>query len=450
MELSGDKIKVKDLLELKRNNMLTVNAEYQRGSVWLKPQQKKLIDSVLRGYPLPLIYLHYKKRMVAGMQREDLEIIDGQQRINALYEFAENTFKLFDPIVDDKVARFPNFIKLTPCPWAGKDFIGLPDDLKEKFSNTELFIVKVVTDNEDEARDLFIRLQAGLPLNAQEKRDAWPGGFTEFILNVAGKENNPRFPGHNVFQKLLSKSNIDRGQHRQLCAQIAMLVFEKATNHNWCDIDSNAIDDYYYKNLGFDPRGKDAQRFIKILDKIDRILFNRGIKRLKGHELIHLVLITEQLIAGYTPSWEGELLNALVFFRAECTKAKKTKSTDYWDKYVQWTMTSANSKSSITVRHVFFTKVMYSQLKPQCLDKTRIFAELEREILYYKYLRKCQVCYDTIDWDDLEIHHLIEHQRGGQTVLDNGVPVHRICHPKGQDAVDFYDKIDLKQQNSLT
>ena len=60
MELNSDKIKIKDLLELKRNNMLTVNPEYQRGAVWKDPQQKKLIDSVLRGYPLPLIYLHHK------------------------------------------------------------------------------------------------------------------------------------------------------------------------------------------------------------------------------------------------------------------------------------------------------------------------------------------------------------------------------------------------------
>ena len=56
MELNSEKIKIKDILELKQNNMLSVNPEYQRGAVWKEPQQKKLIDSVLRGYPLPLIY----------------------------------------------------------------------------------------------------------------------------------------------------------------------------------------------------------------------------------------------------------------------------------------------------------------------------------------------------------------------------------------------------------
>ncbi|MCE1183214.1 MAG: DUF262 domain-containing protein [Rhodocyclales bacterium] len=89
MELKSEIITVQDVLELKANNMLLVNPEYQRGAVWSDAQQKKIIDSVMRGYPLPLIYLHHKVRTVAGMRNEGLEIIDGQQRINALHHFKE-------------------------------------------------------------------------------------------------------------------------------------------------------------------------------------------------------------------------------------------------------------------------------------------------------------------------------------------------------------------------
>ena len=115
MEMTPSTLPVKDILELRTNKMLTVNPEYQRGAVWSAAQKKKLIDSVLRGYPIPLIYLHHIKTSVAGMQREDLEVIDGQQRINSLYEFKEGPFKLFDPIRDDKEARFPIFLKELPC-----------------------------------------------------------------------------------------------------------------------------------------------------------------------------------------------------------------------------------------------------------------------------------------------------------------------------------------------
>jgi uncharacterized protein with ParB-like and HNH nuclease domain len=81
VEAEPDSKTVEDLVDLYRAGMLKANPEYQRGVVWSLAQKKKLIDSVMRGYPLPLIYLHHIKKSVAGMQREDLEIIDGQQRI---------------------------------------------------------------------------------------------------------------------------------------------------------------------------------------------------------------------------------------------------------------------------------------------------------------------------------------------------------------------------------
>jgi uncharacterized protein with ParB-like and HNH nuclease domain len=71
-------------------NILRVNPEYQRGAVWKEAQQKKLVDSVMRGYPLPLIYLHYKKQNIAGISREDFEIVDWQQRITAITILAKD------------------------------------------------------------------------------------------------------------------------------------------------------------------------------------------------------------------------------------------------------------------------------------------------------------------------------------------------------------------------
>ena len=77
---------------------------------------------MLRGYPIPLIYLHHIKRDVAGRKREDLEIIDRQQRINSLSDFKEGAFRVFDPVKDAEEAEFPSFIQAQPCPWGGKAF----------------------------------------------------------------------------------------------------------------------------------------------------------------------------------------------------------------------------------------------------------------------------------------------------------------------------------------
>lgn len=322
MELIGDKIKVKDLLELKRNGMLTVNPEYQRGAVWKEPQQKKLIDSVLRGYPLPLIYLHHKKKSVAGMNREDLEIIDGQQRINALFLFAENAFKLFDPIKDEKAARFPKFISQMDCAWGGCDYLSL-GDLKQRFDETELFIVKVTTDNEDEARDLFIRLQGGLPLNAQEKRDAWPGGYTEFVLKFGGKREIGRYQGHDFFKRFLKTPSPDRGEIRQLCAQIGMLFLEQSTKGNWLDIGTEPIDDYYYRNLGFDMNATGVVKFSKTLDLATELFEGYKGPKLRGHEAIHIILLLSSLMDDYTRGWQTDFIRAFDIFRANSSAQKK-------------------------------------------------------------------------------------------------------------------------------
>jgi hypothetical protein len=453
VELKSEKKSVRDLLDLKKNSMLTVNPEYQRAAVWNEAQQKRLIDSVLRGYPLPLIYLHYRKKVVADMQREDLEIIDGQQRINALYRFSENVFKLFDPVQDDKQARFPIFIKNMDCPWARRDFLSLSPELKERFLDTELFIVKVTTSIDDEARDLFIRLQAGLPLNAQEKRDAWPGGFTELILKLGGKKEITRYPGHDFFKSLVQTKSSDRGEVRQLCAQICMLFLEKATQDRWVDIGTQPLDDYYYRNLGFDVNSSEVTRLTKVLDLAVQLFSQKAAPKLKGHEAIHIVLLLDSLLDDYTKSWQPNFIKAYDAFKLKAAEHKKARKGEYWYEYGALTQTQSAEGKTIQKRHAFFVTKMFDVLQPILLDTTRAFGTVEREIVYYSNEKKCGECGEIIPWEDLEIHHVDEYQYGGGTTLDNAAPVHKAHHPKGQAAVEQFkrkweDHLTERRQNA--
>jgi len=447
MKIESDKkYKIVDLLELRRNDMLTVNSEYQRGAVWNENQKKKLIDSVLRGYPLPLIYLHFKKKEVAGYQRDALEIIDGQQRINALFEFSENAFELFDPKQDDKYAQFPDFIKNDNCSWGRKKYRDLNPDDKNKFDNSDIFVVKITTDNDFEARDLFIRLQAGLPLNPQEKRDAWPGGYTEFVLQFGGKPEIPRYRGHDFFRKTLKPKHLDRGKTRHLCAQIGMLFFENTINNHWPDIGTRYIDDYYYKNLDFDINSVKVKKFESILNKLVDLFYGYKGKQILAYEAMHLVLLVNTLIYDYVSGWETNFISAFEKFRFQNAKAKKEKSGLFWDNFAMWTSTQSDQSQTIQKRHQFFSKQMLSNLNVQKKDPNRNFDEPEREIVYFKYGKKCAVCFQEIDWNDLEIHHVKEHQSGGETLIDNAAPVHRKCHPKGNDAILFAEKWDKTKQ----
>ena len=64
---------------------------------------------------------------------------------------------------------------------------------------------------------------------------------------------------------------------------------------------------------------------------------------------------------------------------------------------------------------------------------------------YFKDSKRCAVCSGEVMWKSAEIHHVVEHQAGGQTTLDNGVLVHGECHPKGQAAKDFALELQSQQ-----
>lgn len=73
-----------------REDRFEVNRRYQRKLVWTISEKRAFIDSLLQGFPVPLV-------LVAEYDRGDgprYEIIDGMQRMNALFSFIEQDFDL--------------------------------------------------------------------------------------------------------------------------------------------------------------------------------------------------------------------------------------------------------------------------------------------------------------------------------------------------------------------
>jgi Protein of unknown function DUF262/HNH endonuclease len=436
---------ISDLLELRKANMLAANPEYQRGEVWTLSQKKRLIDSVLRGYPIPLIYLHHIKTRVAGAIREDFEIIDGQQRITTLSDYKDGAFKLFDPVADAEEARFPSFILEQPCPWGGKTYDELDPSLQKQFVETKLSVVMIETNVSNEARDLFIRLQAGMPLNSQEKRDAWPGNFTELILKIGGKPQIAKYPGDVFFHEVM-KAKAQRGEFRQLAAQMVMLYMahRDSGGEKLCEINRDAIDTFYYKNLNLDMQSDDVKRFREILKLLTKSLSGGRRPKIIGHEALHLVLLVNSLVDEYTLSWVDTFAAAFDRFREGLALAKKSRHdaqpNEYWIRYGQLTRTNTDRADTIIRRHQFFAEKMYEFLNPKLKDPTRIYGALERELIYYRDKKKCQLptCGGEVSWTESEIHHVEQHSRGGLTTMDNGTLMHKHCHPKGDKATSAF------------
>ncbi len=438
MQSQQERRTIKKLMALLKEQMLKANPEYQRGVVWSDIQKKKLVDSILRGYPIPLIYLHHITRKIDDMQRDDLEIVDGQQRINAIHTFIEGGIRLFDPKLDAKVAKFPAFITEQPCPWARKDFQSLSPALQEQLLSTELPVAIIKSEVDNEVRDLFIRLQSGLPLNGQEARDAWPGGVTEFVLKLGGKPDIVRYPGHPFFREALRmKPERDRGKTRQLAAQIAMLFLNRRQSGEgaFIDINSSSLNDFYYQNLSFASDSPDAHRLLRILDTLAEILRDGKRPKLHGHDAIHLVLFVDTLWDDYAPTWKSRLLSALDAFLKDLAEEKHNYSSPFSTEYSVLTKAGSDKASAIATRHRFYVAKMMSYMAdlPK-LDPQRAFGEAERAAIYYRQKKRCAVCGAEMHWSDVQIHHVEEHGQGGKTALENGAAVHIACHPKGKKA----------------
>lgn len=316
--------------------------------------------------------------------------------------------------------------------------------------DTELQVAFIKDAEDSEIRDLFIRLQSGSPLGAQEKRDAYPGQFTDFILKLGGKpaldkQGHSGYPGHPLFTALfgMNKDVVAR----QLAAQIAVLLFGR--RKNGLDYFSHArrreIDEFYDTQLDFDSSSVDCQRLRNILDKLVGLLGQWKGKKMQRHNAIHLVLFVDSILDDYTPSWEAALKDAQEQFMELQTQAnlahKKREQNDTWDYYGQFARTNADSRESIEQRHIYYTGRMVEFLGDNLVpkDPKRLFNDLERQVIFWRDKGKCRVqqCGAEVKWKDVQIHHIIEHQDGGKTVIENGVLVHKGCHPQGEAAKEF-------------
>ena len=436
---------VGDLIDYQQEGSLRVNHEYQRGLRWATSQNQMFIDSIFRGYSIPAFYFH--KTTATRSKNTFYDIVDGQQRINAINSFSEGAFVLLNP--NDEVGfKFPAFMKNAPCDWGGKRFSELPDSLQKKLKNHNIVVYEMTTDSENSIRDLFIRLQGGTPLTPQDKRDSWPGNFTEFVLTTGGKSGVDRWYGHRLFTEVAKVSSESR--RRQLVAQIFMLYWTVQKENKFCDIKSSNIDEFYHSQVDFDVHTSEAENFLRVCQKLYEAF--QGKPKLVGHYLIHLFLLVNHLSKEYTREWEHHLAGKWHEFESRRNQAaedvknnRENEFNRYYYRYGHLTQTQADIASSIRQRHSFFVTEMLELLSPKKLDPKRSFSNLERQTVFFRDMEICQWCRMNgssrrVSWDECDIHHVVPYRAGGLTEIHNAALVHRECHPKSSsDEQKFRD-----------
>jgi hypothetical protein len=166
-----------------RDGKLLVNRRYQRKLVWTLEEKQKLIESLLKKYPIPAILLAERDGSPGTY-----EIIDGLQRLHSIVSFIENAFPLADGRYFN-VDQFPTaksaadegqFEKIKDAPLiASKEVSTILD------YSLALSVMRNATDYE--VNDVFDRINTyGHRLSDQERRQAGvQNEFSTMVRNLA-------------------------------------------------------------------------------------------------------------------------------------------------------------------------------------------------------------------------------------------------------------------------
>lgn len=133
---------------------LTIQPEYQRNYIYADGKKDvAVIESILRGYPLGLMYFN-------KIDDDNLEVLDGQQRITSFGRFVNNKFAIKDK---NGMEQY---------------FSSIAVDMQAKIMETELLIYEC-EGSEPEIKDWFKTINiAGIPLSKQELLNAvYSGAF---------------------------------------------------------------------------------------------------------------------------------------------------------------------------------------------------------------------------------------------------------------------------------
>lgn len=233
---------INDILSWKDNGELILSPKYQRNKVWNLNAKSYLIDTILRGYPIPQIFI--RQQIDISTRKTIREVIDGQQRITALIEYYDNLFKI-------QKSHNKEFGALS--------YSELPDIEKENFLNYNISFEIVKLKDDSKIYEMFARLNTNnIALNKQELRNAqyW-GDFKVFIL-----QKSSDFKNIFIDKKIFKDKDLSRMADVDFMNSLVIHLIDGIVT------DSNTKTESYYKKYD-----KEFAIQEEIEDKLNRIFY---------------------------------------------------------------------------------------------------------------------------------------------------------------------------------
>ncbi|MYY81261.1 MULTISPECIES: DUF262 domain-containing protein [unclassified Streptomyces] len=183
---------IQEAYSLFRSEKLIVNRNYQRKLVWGVDEKIHLIDSILKGFPIPLFLL-------AETVEGEFEIIDGMQRLDAIFGYIEhryaiphgNTKQYFDL---REFSRARQLAEAGAFVTEASDTDLLPAGKCADLLDYQLAVTIFDSKEETQVTEVFRRINSGgRQLSAQEKRQA--GVVSDFVRMVRKLASDFRYDG---------------------------------------------------------------------------------------------------------------------------------------------------------------------------------------------------------------------------------------------------------------
>lgn len=181
------------VFELKRQyekERINLAPDYQRGNVWSSRQKSELIESILMGIPLPIMYFFQEETGVK-------QVIDGKQRLTTLFDFLDNEFRLTE------LSILPSL--------KGKKFEDLTGVEQGKVEDYKLSINVIKPPTPDRIKfDIFDRVnRGGTRLNNQEMRNAiYQGEASKLLEKLKDSESFKLATDHSIRSRVMKDRHV--------------------------------------------------------------------------------------------------------------------------------------------------------------------------------------------------------------------------------------------------
>ena len=376
---------------------INTNPDFQRPAVWGRAQKQLLVDTILREYDVPKLYW---RKVAAKPDRYD--VVDGQQRLRAIWGFFAGEFPLpkdADPIDGETVANLR--------------YDQLPDELRRRFDVYPLDVVVLEETDEEEVREMFLRLQNGTSLKAQEKRNAYGGQMQTYIRQLAG---------HRFFQSVGFANS--RFTHDLVAAQLMCLELAGGPTN----IKNRDLNRMYKEREQFDSKSAEAKAVQRVLNVLAET-FPEKTPELKHFNVTALYCVVAEMQRQYAFDQVKPLLRDWFLGFESTRRAQEKKSEDEaeaeWVTYKEKISHSTDAADSVKWRMEFLLRHFLEQHPAIARkDNQRGFTEAQRMAIFRRDKNHCQLrlrCDGVrLTWGDWHCDHTVPWTAGGETTVANG------------------------------